>query len=238
MLIGGLQKLTLLDYPEKIACIIFTSGCNFRCPYCHNSGLVTKIDSQFLPEEEIFTFLKKRQGLLDGVVVTGGEPLLQKDIVPFIKKIKDLGFLVKLDTNGSYPEVLKALVEENLIDYVAVDIKNTKELYNKTCGLIEDSVMNGLASIDFTKLDSTIKFLLSDKVDYEFRTTVVKELHNEESLLDLANWVGTAKRHYLQNFKDSDSVIKTGFHSYTDDELKKIYKNIAPKFKNLQLRGI
>jgi pyruvate formate lyase activating enzyme len=238
MLIGGLQKLTLLDFPKKIACIVFTSGCNFRCPYCHNSGLVTKITDSFLPEEEILNFLKKRQGLLDGVVITGGEPLLQKDIIPFIKKIKDLGFLVKLDTNGSYPEVLKSLVEENLLDYVAVDIKNTKELYNKTCGLVEGRIINGLPSIDFTKIDATIKFLLSDKVDYEFRTTVVKELHSKESLLALSNWVGKAKRHYLQNFKDSDSVIKTGFHSYTDDELKAIYKSIAPKFNNLQLRGI
>lgn len=238
MLIGGLQKLSLLDFPEKIACIIFTSGCNFRCPYCHNSGLVTKMKDPFLPEEEVFNFLKKRQKLLDGVVITGGEPLLQKDIIPFIKKVKKLGYLIKLDTNGSYPEVLKSLVEEKLIDYVAVDIKNTKELYNQTCGLTRDNSRSGLPSINFDKLEETIKFLLSDEIDYEFRTTVVKELHTEKSLAALSTWVGTAKRHYLQNFNDSGSVIKSGLHSYTETELKEIYKNIAPKFNNLQLRGL
>lgn len=238
MIIGGLQKFSLLDFPEKIACIIFTSGCNFRCPFCHNAGLVTKIEDSFLTEEEVFAFLKKRQGLLDGVVITGGEPLLQKDIIPFIKKIKALGYPVKLDTNGSYPKVLKALVEENLIDYVAVDIKNTKELYNKTCGLVEGTSTKGLPPINFANLEETINFLLSDKIDYEFRTTVVKELHTEETLSALANWVGSAKRHYLQNFKNSDTVIETGLHGYTNDELTEIFKNIAPKFKNLQLRGI
>ena len=238
MLIGGLQKVSLLDFPEKIACIIFTSGCNFRCPFCHNSGLVTSMCDPLLEEAEVFKFLKKRQGLLDGVVITGGEPLLQKDIIPFIKKIKELGYLVKLDTNGSYPQVLKSLVEENSIDYVAVDIKNTKALYNKTCGLVGGSLTKGLPPINFSELEETINFLLTDKIDYEFRTTVVKELHDKESLANLSTWVGKAKRHYLQNFKNSDTVIETGLHGYTDDELKEIYEEIAPRFNNLLLRGI
>ena len=175
MLLMGLQKLTLLDYPGKTACTVFTGGCNMRCPFCHNSALVTGdiANAPHLPESEFFEHLKKRQGILEGVCVTGGEPTLQPDLVDFLGRIKQMGFLVKLDTNGTRPDVIKEAVKRGCVDYVAMDIKNSKELYSQTVGV---------ADFDITPILESVEFLKSGAVEYEFRTTLVKPLHTEVRL--------------------------------------------------------
>ena len=187
MRISGLQKLTLLDYPGRVACTVFTGGCNFRCPFCHNAPLVLpeRLEGDENGAETVLAFLKKRQGILDGVAVTGGEPLLHKDIDVFLRQVKALGYAVKLDTNGSFPERLMALVEEGLVDRVAVDIKNSPALYAKTVGV---------PGFDLAPVERTKNYLLSGAVEYEFRTTVVKGLHTRESLLEAARWIEGAIR--------------------------------------------
>lgn len=229
MLIKGLQKLTLLDYPGKTACTVFTAGCNFRCPFCHNASLVTDIDDDRISEEEFFSFLSKRQGILDGVAITGGEPTLQPDLKDFLKKIKDMGYSVKLDTNGYRPQVLKDVVNNGLVDYVAMDIKNSKEKYALTCGL---------DSMDMAKIEESIEFLMNGKVDYEFRTTVVKELHNEDDIQDIVSWIKGAKRYYLQGFTDSGDLIGTGYSGYDKNTLEKLLNIAKNHFETVELRGI
>ena len=231
MLVSGLQKLTLLDYPGKVACTVFTGGCNFRCPFCHNAPLV-------LPEqmahdssaEEVLRFLRKRVGVLDGVAVTGGEPLLHPEIDGFLREIKALGFLIKLDTNGSFPERLIALVEEGLVDRVAVDIKNSPALYAKTVGL---------ERFDLRGVERTKDYLLSDPVEYEFRTTVVKGLHTRESLIEAAQWIASAREYYLQQFKDSGALIAgTGLGAFDGEEMHALAEAVRPWVPNVQLRGV
>ncbi len=229
MLIKGLQKLTLLDFPGKTACTVFTAGCNFRCPFCHNASLVTDIDDGRISEEEFFSFLSKRQGILDGVAITGGEPTLQPDLTDFLKKIKDMGYSIKLDTNGYRPQVLKDVVNNGLVDYVAMDIKNSKEKYALTCGL---------DSMDMEKIEESIEFLMSGKVDYEFRTTVVKELHNEDDIQDIVSWIKGAEKYYLQGFKDSGDLIGTGYSGYDKNTLQKLFNIAKNNFKTVELRGI
>lgn len=229
MLIKGLQKLTLLDYPGKMACTVFTAGCNFRCPFCHNASLVTSIDDERISEEEFFKFLEKRQGILEGVCVTGGEPTLQPDLKEFLEKIKALGYSVKLDTNGYRPEVLKDVVNSGVVDYVAMDIKNSQSKYAMTCGL---------DSLDISKINESVEFLMSGVVDYEFRTTIVKELHNEDDIQDIVSWLKGAKKYYLQGFIDSGDLICTGYNGYDKKDLEKLL-NIAKKhFEVTELRGI
>ncbi len=199
MKINGFQKLTLLDYPEKMACIIFTTGCNFRCPFCHNASLVTHIDDSLTyTEEEIFSYLEKRRGLLEGVCISGGEPLLQPDIEEFIVKVKELGYLVKLDTNGSFPDKLIALVNKGLVDYVAMDIKNCKEKYSQTAGV---------SNFKIEDIEKSVGFLLKGTVGYEFRTTVAEGLHTVEDIEKIADWLSGAKKYFLQNFTDSGDII-------------------------------
>lgn len=229
MLIKGLQKLTLLDYPGKMACTVFTAGCNFRCPFCHNASLVTDIDDERISEEEFFGFLSKRQGVIEGVAITGGEPTLQPDLKDFLKKIKDMGYSVKLDTNGYRPQVLKDVVNNGLVDYVAMDIKNSKEKYALTCGL---------DSMDVAKIEESIEFLMNSKVDYEFRTTVVKELHNEDDIQDIVSWIKGAKRYYLQGFTDSGDLIGTGYSGYDKNTLQKLLNIAKNHFETVELRGI
>lgn len=222
--------MTLLDFPGKVACTVFTGGCNFRCPFCHNALLVTELDeSEIYSEEYIIDFLKKRTGLLDGVAITGGEPLINKDIAQFIEKIKALGFDVKLDTNGSNPDKLIELVSDKLVDYVAVDIKNSKELYAETIGL---------ESYDLAGVEKTVEFLLSDKVDYEFRTTVVKNFHTVDSIRSAAQWIGGAKRYFLQNFIDSGNLIGNGICAVDKEEMEKMCQAAAEFVPNTTLRGI
>lgn len=230
MNIQGLQKLTLLDYPGKMACTVFTAGCNLRCPFCHNSRLVIKPPSETqYTEEDMFSFLKKRQGVLDGVVVTGGEPLLQKDVADFIAKVKALGYSVKLDTNGTMPGKLKELVAAGLVDYVAMDVKASPGGYPPAVGI---------GGYDISKIDESIKFLLENNVDYEFRTTVVREFHSVFSMHDLGKWIKGAKRHYLQAFKDSGELIGFGLHEVPKEEMLEMRKIMLNYVEICEIRGI
>lgn len=203
-MICGLQKMTLLDYPGKIACTVFLGGCNFRCPFCHNSELFMGKPQKLMEDEEFFTFLKSRKGLLDGVCVSGGEPTLCKNLPEFMTKIKEMGFLTKLDTNGYRPEVLKALAEANLIDYVAMDVKNSPAMYAKTVGL---------ETIELAKIEESLGFLIDGNTDYELRTTLVSQLHTEESIQDMGQWLVSLvpgkkpKKLFLQSFVDRDTVL-------------------------------
>jgi pyruvate formate lyase activating enzyme len=211
MNIQGLQKTTLLDYPGKIAATVFTGGCNFRCPYCHNASLVLNAgNAQDISEEAFFEFLSKRKGLLDGVCISGGEPLLQKEIGRFISEIKSIGFFVKLDTNGSLPDKLKALVGDGLIDYVAMDIKNSPAGYARTAGTTEDVL---------PKIKESVAFLLTGHVEYEFRTTVVKGFHTKEDFAAIGKWIQGAERYFLQNFVDSGDLIQPGLQGVEKEEL-------------------
>lgn len=226
----GLQKLTLLDYPQKTACTIFTGGCNFRCPFCHNALLVTDLDnSDVYQEEEILDFLSKRKGLLDGACITGGEPLMHNDIIDFIKRVKELGYKVKVDTNGTFPERLGELIKAHLVDYVAMDIKNSKEKYAKTAGIDDISLFNIEKSIDLLKLSD---------IDYEFRTTVVREFHEKEDIERIARLIAGAKGYFLQNFVDSGRLIGENMHPVSRNMLEEM-KDAAKAFvKNTQIRGI
>jgi pyruvate formate lyase activating enzyme len=230
MLVSGLQKLTLLDYPGKVACTVFTGGCNFRCPFCHNSSLV-------LPEQiahdssvdEVLRFLKKRVGVLDGVAVTGGEPLIHADMADFLREVKAMGYMVKPDSNGSFPDRLIALVQAGLVDRVPMDIKNSPALYAKTAGL---------ARFDLAGVERSKDFLLEGSVDYEFRTTVVKGLHTAESLTEAAHWIEGAKEYYLQQYKDSGAILdSTGLSGFDADEMHALADTVRPIVPAVQVRG-
>ncbi|XCP84694.1 anaerobic ribonucleoside-triphosphate reductase activating protein [Roseburia hominis] len=238
MLIQGLQKLTLLDYPEKVACTVFTGGCNFRCPFCHNASLVidrgniqpivSRKNGQYT-EEEILEFLKKRKGVLDGVCITGGEPLLQKDLEGFISKIKELGLLVKLDTNGSFPERLKDLAGKGLLDYVAMDIKNSRKRYGRTIGI---------EGYDTAPVEESVSFLMEGSLPYEFRTTVVEEFHDEEAMLAIGEWIAGAENYYLQQFVDSGDVIRSGLHACKTEDLARWREMLRPFVGQVSVRGV
>lgn len=230
MIIYGLQKLSLLDYPGKTACTVFTGGCNFRCPYCHNASLVVGLNEvEPIDYDEFFAFLNKRKNILDGVCITGGEPLLQPDIEDFIQEIKLLGYSVKLDTNGSFPDKLKHLIDEKLIDYVAMDIKNSPEKYSVTAGISEPV---------FSKINKSVELLLSNAVDYEFRTTVVKELHSKEDFVSVGEWIKGAKRYFIQSFIDSGDILGGTFSAYSKSELEAIRDLMLSYVKETHIRGI
>ena len=230
MKIHGLQKMTLLDFPGRVACTVFLGGCEFRCPFCHNSEL---LDANKAPavmdDEELLSFLKKRKGLLDGVCITGGEPLLRGDLRTLIERIKGMGYPVKLDTNGNHPGILAELVENGLLDYVAMDIKNDEERYAKTCGL---------NSMDFSTIRESISILKEKQSEYEFRTTAVDELHDENSFLNIAQMIRGAKRYYLQAFKDRDTVKFSGFHAPGKEKMEKYLSIVKPYVQEIQLRGV
>lgn len=203
MQIHGFQKTTLLDFPGHIASTVFTGGCNFCCPYCHNGNLVLRPgEMPVISQDEILAHLEKRRTILDGVCITGGEPTLQPDLEEFIRKIKALELKVKLDTNGYRPEILMDLCKQGLIDYVAMDIKGTPEQYEE---------ITGVKPWDFNKIQASIYFLMSGEVPYEFRTTVVREFHSLEDLLEISGWISGARAYYLQNYQDSEQVIVRGF---------------------------
>ena len=230
MKISGFQKLTLLDFPGKTAATIFTGGCNFRCPFCHNAFLVTDLSmAEDFSEEEVLSYLKKRQGILDGVCITGGEPLLQKDIGDFMAKVKALGLAIKLDTNGTFPEKLRELVEKGLVDYVAMDIKSSKERYGEAVGIKD---------FDTKAIEESVSFLLSGKVDYEFRTTVVRELHGIEDIEKIGEWICGAPRYFLQNFVDSGNLIGEGMSACDKETLEEMQKVAAKKVPATTLRGV
>lgn len=230
MKIGGLQKLTLLDYPEVMSCIVFTDGCNFRCPFCHNAPLVVAdadAPAETLTEEEVFAFLEKRKNLLDGVVITGGEPLIQPDIEGFIRRVRDLGYKVKLDTNGSFPARLTRLMDEKLVDYVAMDIKNSPARYRETAGV----------NANLAAVEESARLLLGGAVDYEFRTTVVKPLFDTQSFRDIGESIRGAKRYFLQKFKDSGNLIAgEGLSAYSDDEMRDFLSVVREYVPSASLR--
>lgn len=227
MNIAGVQKVTLLDYPGKVACEIFTQGCNFECPFCQNSSLIPITNTGEFSEEEIFEYLNLRKNILDGVVITGGEPTVQKDLKSFIKKIKDLGLLVKLDTNGGNPKVLQELIDEKLVDYVAMDIKNIFNKYNITAG----------KRINLDNIKKSIEILKASKTDYEFRTTIIKEMHSLDDIVSICKLVGNAK-YYLQNFEDSENVIDHSLHGFSREELLFIDKYLKDVFPNVEIRAL
>ena len=228
--IYGLQKLTLLDYPGKMATTIFTGGCNFRCPFCHNRSLVFLNEAEGeIDQEVIFDYLDQRKNMLDGVCITGGEPLLHKGLESFIRTIKEKGLLVKLDTNGTNFNGLKNLVEKGLVDYVAMDIKNTLDKYAETVGLGE---------FDTSEVEKCVEYLKENHVDYEFRTTVVKEFHEDTDFDKLGQWLKGAKHYYLQNFETQGSCIKEGLHEIGNEKLKEIENIVRPYVEEIALRGV
>ena len=227
MLIGGLQKMTMLDYPGKVACTIFTYGCNFRCPFCHNATLVID-EASLIPKEEVLSYINKRKGILDGVVVTGGEPLLQNDIIDFLRELRESGLLIKLDTNGSYPEKLKEIIDLGLVDYVAMDIKNSRDKYEITTG----------TKIDIKKIEKSVQILMENRVDYEFRTTVVKEYHEMDDFYQIGEWLRGAKRLFLQPFKDSENLIGENLQSHTPQALEGFKKVLKANINEVSIRGI
>ena len=230
MIIQGLQKLTLLDFPGKVACTVFTAGCNFRCPFCHNAPLVLDThQNPEIPQEDIFSFLQKRQGILDGVCVTGGEPLIQHGIEEFLAGIKRLGYLVKLDTNGSFPEKLRRIVEEGLADYVAMDIKNSLEKYAETVGC---------PGFDTTAVKESAALLMEGDVDFEFRTTAVKPFHTSEDMEAIGRWLSGAPRYFLQTFVDSGNLVGEGCAPFSPSEMQEFAEKARPWFKTVAIRGI
>lgn len=232
MRIGGLQKLTLLDYPNHVSCTVFTAGCNMKCPFCHNRDLVFIPENfEFYNPESIFEYLRKRQGTLDAVAITGGEPLLQPGLRDFIMEVRKLGFKVKLDTNGYYPDKLKKLVDEGLIDYVAMDVKAPLPKYPVTVGLPE-------SGFHTEQIQKSIKYLLSGTVDYEFRTTVVREFHTKEDLVAIAKMIKGCKHYYLQQFVDSGRCIEQGFSAYNREEMYELKEEVAKYIPEVELRGI
>ena len=230
MIIDGFEKLTLLDYPENIACIIFTRGCNLRCPFCHNSSLLEfeNEDSKF-SEKEIFDYLEKKKKILDGVCITGGEPLLQPDIKEFIKKIKNLNLKVKLDTNGTNYLKLKELIEENLVDYVAMDIKNVYDKY---------PITTGVKNINIENIKKCITLLKKNKVKHEFRTTIVKNFHTYADIESLCKMVGKASPYYLQNFINSDNVLEKNLESFSNEELANLKNFLEENYNNIKIRNV
>ena len=229
MNISGFTKLTLIDYPEKVACIIFTQGCNFNCGFCHNSGLIKCNMDNLIKEKEIFEYLEKRKNIIDGVVISGGEPTIQKDLIPFTKKIKDMGFLVKLDTNGSNPEVLKNLINNNLVDYIAMDIKNVFKEYNP--------IIN-FKQINIDKIKESIDLIKTSNVNHEFRTTIMKNYHNIDKITEISEYLGKDQKYYLQNFQDSSNVTDKNLVSFTNDMLLNFQNKLNSNFPNVVVRGI
>ncbi len=229
MRIAGLQKLTLLDFPERIACTVFLAGCNLRCPFCHNESLVNVESSEnFLSERDLMDFLKTRTGMLDGVCITGGEPTLYSDLPVFIRKIRSLGFAVKLDTNGTRPSCVAALLEDGLLDYAAMDIKNSPARYKQTCGGIDV-----LADVQ-----ESVKILLNSDIEYEFRTTICHPLHTIEDIKQIGAWIQGAPRYYLQQFVDSGNLIGSGMTPFSKTEMEKMRQAVLPWIPNTQIRGI
>ena len=228
MRLGGLQKMTLLDFPGRVACTVFTAGCNFRCPFCHNSSLVVSPAAPELRQDDFFSFLQKRRGLLDGVAVTGGEPLLHPDMPEFLEKIRALGYAVKLDTNGAFPDRLRAVLEAGLADYVAMDVKNSREKYELTAGV---------AGI-LPKVEESVRLLREGNTPFEFRTTLVDELHEPEDFTAIGQWIAGTERYFIQGFVDSGDILAGGMHAAPREKAQACLEAVRPWVPNAQLRGI
>ena len=228
--IQGLQKVTLLDFPGRVACTVFLAGCNVRGPFCHNASLVTHVDpDRNIPREEVTAFLKKRRGVLDGVCITGGEPLLAPELGDLIREIKNMGYEVKLDTNGSNAERLKTLTASGMIDYVAMDIKNAPGKYGMTIGI---------DGYDMSNIFRSVEYLMSGKVPFEFRTTVVREFHKREDFEEIGRWLKGAPRYYLQGFVDSGDVIQPGLRAYTKEIMDQALEIVRKYIPQAELRGV
>lgn len=230
MKLGGLQKMTLLDFPGRVACTVFTVGCNFRCPFCHNSSLVVGPEVPQLPQDDFFAFLKKRQGLLDGVAITGGEPLLHPDMPEFLEKIRALGYAVKLDTNGAFPDRLQEILAAGLADYVAMDVKNSKEKYELTVGV---------AGI-LPRVEKSMALLREGKIPFEFRTTLVDELHEPADFAAIGQWIAGTERYFIQGFVDSGDILAGGdaYHAASPEKAAACLEAIRPWVPKAQLRGV
>ena len=233
-MICGLQKMTLLDFPGKIACTVFLGGCNFRCPFCHNSELFMGKPEKLMEDEDFFKFLSTRKGLLDGVCVSGGEPTLYKNLPEFMARIKEMGFLVKLDTNGYRPEVIKELAQKKLVDYIAMDVKNSPAMYAQTVGL---------ETMDITPIEESLRFLIGGDLDYELRTTLVSQLHSEGSIQDMGAWLGglvpgvKPKKLFLQSFVDRDTVLFGNLSAPESETTQSFAKILEPFADSITIRN-
>ena len=225
--IHGLQKMTLLDYPGRVACTVFLGGCDLRCPFCHNSELIDGTAKPVMDSAELLAFLKKRRGLLDGVAITGGEPLL-RDLTPLLTEIRALGYPVKLDTNGFHPDRLENLLTQHLVDYVAMDVKNSPARYAETVGL---------DSVDLTPVYASIALLRDGETDYEFRTTVIDELHDVDAFPAIGEMIRGAKRYFLQPFTDRETVVFSGLHAPSAEKLKRCEAAVRPYVSAVSVRG-
>lgn len=230
MNISGLQKLTLLDFPGKLACTIFTAGCNFRCPFCHNASLVLPEQARHMETDEVISFLKKREGILEGVCITGGEPCLQSDLEDFILNVRSMGFLVKLDTNGSFPEKLSSLIEKGLLDYVAMDIKTSKEKYLKVCGISNDNFLRNVMK--------SVEILKSSKVEHEFRTTTARELQTREDFEKIGEWLKGEKHFFIQQYETSGELVGEEMTPYEKDELLTFADIMRHFVTDVEVRGV
>jgi len=229
MKIHGLQKMTLLDFPGRVACTVFLGGCDMRCPFCHNAELIDGTAPAVMEEEELLAFLKKRKGLLDGVAFTGGEPLLRENLGGLFQRIREMGYPIKLDTNGTHPDRLRRLTEAGLVQYVAMDIKNAPERYAETVGLDH---------FDLSPVRESAALLMAGQTEYEFRTTTVAEFHDEESFRKIGEWIRGAKRYYLQKFTDRDSVPFAGLHAPEDGQMHAYLEIVKPFVGLAELRGV
>lgn len=229
MRICGLQKLSMVDYPGKLAATVFTGGCNLRCPFCHNALLVTRLsESPTLSEEEVLSFLSSRKSLLDGIVLSGGEPLMHPDAVDFLDKVRKLGFAIKVDTNGSYPQMLETILQRGLADYVAMDIKNRPEKYAETVGIPGFSIEN---------VEKSLSLLRSSGIPYELRTTVVRQFHTPEDLAAIGKWLGDVPAYYIQNFEDSGNLIQSSLTGFSPEELQNLANSAKTHLKSVFIRG-
>lgn len=230
MLIHGFNKTTLLDYPGHLAATIFLGGCNMRCPFCHNASLVTKAYTQpVIPTEDVLSYLKKRKNILEGVCITGGEPTVYPGLPDLVDEIKSIGLKVKLDTNGTNPSLLRSLVTDHKIDYVAMDIKNSKEHYSITAGIFD---------FDLTPIYESVDYLLYDPIEYEFRTTVVRELHDASDMLSIGQWLQGAKAYYLQSYRDSGDILSPGLSGHSTETLEYFVTLLAPYIEHVSIRGV
>ena len=230
MRICGLQKLAMVDFPGKVAATVFTGGCNLRCPFCHNAPLVNRPEeAERIGEGEVLSFLAQRRGLLDGVVLSGGEPLLQEGVEAFLTRVRELGYAVKLDTNGCYPQRLAELLEAGLVDYVAMDIKNTPEKYPETVGC---------PGFDTAPVKESARLLMEGAVDYEFRTTAVKHFHTPQDIEAIGRWLAGARRYFLQTFVDSGDLVGGGCAPFSPAEMGELAQKARPWFKSVEIRGI
>ncbi|MCT4687639.1 anaerobic ribonucleoside-triphosphate reductase activating protein [Vallitalea sp.] len=229
MNIKGFTKTTLLDYPGHIASTIFTGGCNFNCPYCHNGDLViAHKDMDNITEQSVLAHIKKRCGIINNICISGGEPTLQPDLISFLRKIKEYSIKIKLDTNGTNPSVIKSAYENDLIDYIALDIKNSKNKYALTCD----------RKINITDIEKSVNYIKTCGIDYEFRTTVIKEFHTIDDIVSIGDWLNGSKRFYIQQYVESDKQIKQGFHAYSHKTLMNFKNHVEPYFESVSIRGV